>query len=108
MKFIKLLLVMFIPIMGFSQINVIHFNANWNAANDVKWVNDLENCKVKHIDIATDTESQAKWEIVVVPTILIVNEGEEVKRYQADISFTMKATQEDVQEKVNEIYGDDF
>ena len=108
MKLIKLLLVMFIPIMGFSQINVIHFNANWNAANDVKWVDDLENCKVKYIDIATDTESQAKWEIVVVPTILIVNEGEEVKRYQADISFTMKATQEDVQEKINDIYGDDF
>ncbi len=108
MKFIKLLLVMFIPIMGFSQINVIHFNANWNAANDVKWVDDLENCKVKYIDIATDTESQSKWEIVVVPTILIINEGEEVKRYQADISFTMKATLEDVQEKVNEIYGDDF
>ena len=108
MKLIKLLLVMFIPIMGFTQINVIHFNANWNSANDVKWVDDLENCKVKHIDIATDTESQSKWEIVVVPTILIINEGEEVKRYQADISFTMKATFEEVQEKVNEIYGDDF
>ena len=108
MKFIKLLLVMFIPIIGYSQINVIHFNADWNSANDVKWVDDLENCKVKYVDIATDTDSQEKWEIVVVPTILIVNEGEEVKRYQADISFTMKATQEDVQEKINDIYGDDF
>ena len=108
MRLIKLLLVMFIPIMGFTQINVIHFNANWNSANDVKWVDDLENCKVNHIDIATDTDSQAKWEIVVVPTILIINEGEEVKRYQADISFTMKATKEEVQEKINDIYGDDF
>ena len=89
-------------------VQVVHFNAGWNAAADVKWVGDLENCKIKSCDIATDTKAQNKYEIVVVPTIIIFNEGEEVKRYQADISFSMKATLEEVQEKINEIYGDDF
>ena len=115
MKFIKLLLVMLLPFVGLSQtlkvggdLTIVHFNAGWNSANDVEWVGDLENCKKKNCDIATDTEAQNKYEIVVVPTIIIFNEGEEVKRYQADISFTMKATLEEVQEKINEIYGDDF
>jgi hypothetical protein len=83
-------------------IQVVHFNAGWNSAADVKWVDDLENCKIKKCDIATDTKAQNKWEIVVVPTIIVFKDGEEVKRFQADISFSMKATLEDVQEVVDD------
>ena len=115
MKLIKLIIMLMIPIVGVSQtvnigdgLTVVHFNAGWNSANDVKWVGDLDNCKIKRCDIASDTKAQSRYEIVVVPTIIIFNEGEEVKRFQADISFAMKATLEDVQEKLNEIYGDDF
>ena len=42
-----------------------------------------------------------------IPTIIVFN-GEEVKRFQADISFAMKATKEDVQEVVDEIIMDQF
>jgi len=115
MKLFKLLLLLLLPFIGLGQtlkvngeLTIVHFNAGWNSANDVEWIGDLENCKIKRCDIATDTKAQNKWEIVVVPTIIIFNEGEEVKRYQADISFSMKATLEEVQEKINEIYGDDF
>ena len=83
-------------------VTVVHFNAGWNANADVKWVGDLENCKVKKCDIASDAKSKDKYEIVVVPTIIVFKDGEEVKRFQADISFAMKATQKDVQEVVDE------
>ena len=89
-------------------VQVIHFNAGWNSAADVKWVGDLENCKVKKCDIATDTKAQSKWEIVVVPTIIVFKDGEEVKRFQADISFSMKATKEEVQEAIDDILMDQF
>ena len=115
MKLLKVILLLLLPVIGFGQtlkvgggIQVVHFNAGWNSANDVEWIGELENAKIKSCDIATDTKAQSKYEIVVVPTIIRFNEGEEVKRYQADISFTMKATLEEVQEKLNEIYGDDF
>ena len=117
MKFIKLIIVMFmmLPLIGFGQtlkigsgVQVVHFNANWNSANDVKWVKNLTDCKVKSCDIATDTKAQNKFEIVVVPTIIIFNDGEEVKRFQADISFAMKATEEEVQEKIDEILMEGF
>jgi hypothetical protein len=89
-------------------IQVVHFNAGWNAAADVKWVNDLSDCKVKKCDIATDTKAQSEYEIVVVPTIIVFHDGEEVKRFQADISFAMKATKDDVQEVIDEILMDSF
>ena len=42
-----------------------------------------------------------------MPTIIIFN-GEEVKRYQADLSFTMSATRKEVQEEVDELIMSDF
>jgi len=91
-----------------SDLTIVHFNAGWNSANDVEWVSSLNDAKLKSCDIATDTKAQNKYEIVVVPTIIIFYEGEEVKRYQADISFTMKVTKDEVQEAIDEILMDSF
>jgi hypothetical protein len=115
MKLLQVLLFCTLPFLVSGQtlklgdgIQVIHFNAGWNSAADVKWIGELENCKVKKCDIATDTKAQNKWEIVVVPTIIVFKDGEEVKRFQADISFSMKATLEDVQEVVDDSNMDSF
>ena len=115
MKIINTILLFLIPVLGMTQtlkvgseLTVVHYNAGWNSAADVKWVNDLSDCKIKKCDIATDTKAQDKYEIVVVPTIIIFYEGEEVKRFQADISFAIKATKEEVQEKIDEILMDSF
>ena len=43
-----------------------------------------------------------------MPTILIIVDGEEEERYQADISFSMKATKEEIQEAIDEILMDQF
>ena len=94
--------------MSYSQIQVIHFNASWNASNDVKWVNDLTDCKLKNIDIATDTQAATDHKITVVPTILILIDGEEEERYEADISFSIQATKKEVQEVIDEIVMDQF
>ena len=92
-----------------AQIEVKHFNAGWNSANDVKWYMDLEDCKtIGHTDIAKDTEAQTKYKIAVVPTIIIFKDGEEVARFQADLSFKMVATKEEVQEAIDELLMSDF
>ena len=106
----KKLIFLFLLISGisFSQIQVIHFNANWNAANDVKWVNDLTDCKIKNIDIATNSKAATDHKITVVPTILVLIDGEEEERYEADISFSMQATKKEIQEVIDEIVMDQF
>ena len=109
----KLLLLILLPILAYSQspcdadVCVVQFNAGWNSANDVEWVEKLKDCEIQYIDIAANTAAQSEYEIVVVPTIIVFN-GEEVKRFQAEISFAMIATREDLQEVVNEIKMDEY
>ena len=94
---------------SFAQIELKHFNAGWNKANDVPWFMDLEEAKTKgYTDIAKDTEAQTKYKIAVVPTIIIFKDDEEVARFQADLSFKMVATKEEVQEEINDQLMSDF
>ena len=94
---------------SFAQIKVIQFNAGWNSANDVPWVMDLEDCKtISYSDIAANTKAQTEYKIAVVPTIIVFKDGEEVARFQADLSFKMSATREDVQEEINNQLMSDF
>ena len=94
---------------AFGQIKVIQFNAGWNKANEAPWVNKLEDCNtIAYIDISTDKEAQSKYKIAVIPTIVIFKDGEEVARFQADLSFKMVATREEVQEEINDQLMSDF
>ena len=106
-----LLVLAFILISGnaFSQIKVVQFNAGWNKANGVEWVMKLEDCQtIGYVDIAVVTQDQAKYKIAVVPTIIIFKDGEEVARFQADLSFKMLATREEVQEEIDNQLMSDF
>ena len=55
-----------------------------------------------------DKESQKEHKIAVVPTIIIFKDGEEVARFQADLSFKMVATKEEVQEEIDNQLMSDF
>ncbi len=89
-------------------ICVVQYNAGFNEANKVPWVGKLNECTTKFIDIQKDTKAAGKYKIVVVPTIVIYNDGEEVHRFQANIMMTMEATQKEVQGKIDEIIMDAF
>ena len=91
-----------------AQIKVVQFNAEWNKSNEVDWLNKLTDCKTKFIDIGKDAKSQKKYNVVVVPTIIVFNEGEEVKRFQADLSFMITAKLEDIQEVIDDLIIEDF
>ena len=91
-----------------SGVCVVEFNASFNSGNSVNWLDNLSDCKGKRIDIATDPSMQKEHKIVVVPTIIIFNEGEEVKRFQANIMMQLEATEKDVQEVVDEILMSSF
>lgn len=96
-----LLFIISFPLLG--QIEVKYFNAQWNATNEIEWVEKLTDCDIEKYDIGTKPEDAGKYKVVVVPTILIFQDGEEVERYQADISFKMSATREEIQDKIDEL-----
>jgi len=91
-----------------SQIQVVQFNANWNSANSVNWLDKLTDCKTSNVDIATDKAAQSKYKIIVVPTIVVFHHGEEVKRYQANIMMQIEAKLEDIQTLVDETVMESF
>jgi hypothetical protein len=91
-----------------AQIEVIQYNAEWNSANSVEWVEELTDCEIDYIDIMEKPKQQEKNNIAVVPTIIVFDDGEEIKRYQADISFSMKATREEIQEFIDEQIANKF
>jgi len=96
------LLFSIVSVTAFAQIKVIHFNAGWNEANNVSWFNKISDANKKFLSI-DDGDVQSKYEIAIVPTIIVFDEGEEVKRFQADLSFKLVATKEDVQEYIDEL-----
>ena len=107
--YILLMLLVFVASQAFSQIEATHFNAGWNDVNGVKWFMDLEDCKTKGtVDIAKNPKIAKKHKIAVVPTIIIFKDGEEVARFQADLSFKMVATRKEIQEEIDNQLMSDF
>lgn len=91
-----------------SGICVVEFNASFNSQNSVEWIEKLNDCETSRVDIVSAPSLQKEHKIVVVPTIVVFSEGEEVKRFQANIMMTMEASKDDVQEAVDEIMMSDF
>ena len=91
-----------------SGLCVVQYNAEWNAGKSVDWLGELTDCKIQQIDIAKDTKAAGLYKIVVVPTIVIYNDGEEVKRFQANIMMEMEATKKDVQSAIDDIIMEGF
>ena len=92
-----------------AQIQVAQFNAEWNASNEVIWVGKLTDCNtISYVDISKETKMAAKHKIAVIPTIIIFKDDVEVARFQADLSFKMLATREEVQEEIDNQLMSDF
>ena len=106
-KILTILLTVF-SLSSSSQIVVTHFNAEWNDPNKVSYIGKLTDCDIVYVDIAKSPKLQEKHEIIIVPTVVIFKDGEEVKRFQADISFSMKATRKEMQEVIDELLMSDF
>ena len=102
-KILLTLALLFLTNLAKAQVVVIHFNAAWNAAHDVEWIEDLSDCDIEYIDIAKKPALQKEYSIVVVPTIVVLQYDEEKKRYQADLSFKLAATKDEVQEYIDEL-----
>jgi len=105
----KILILMFFCNSILAQIQVTQFNAGWNSANEVGWIQTLEDCKtISYVDISKETSLATKHKIAVIPTIIIFKDDVEVARFQADLSFKMVATKEEVQEEIDNQLMSDF
>ena len=111
---VYILVIIFMLICGTSfgqkickqDVCVVEFNAGWNESNSVDYLDNLTDCGIKRISIDKG-DWQKEYGIVVVPTIIVFN-GKEVERFQADLTFKITAELEDVQDVIDEILMEDF
>ena len=89
---------------------VVEFWATWNEKNKVVLLDtwDTFDAKVYRLNIDLYPKIQANNEVVILPTIIFYDEGEEVKRLQGDMSFTLKITTKELDEIIEEILGSKF
>ena len=105
--YLMILFLMIVSNSAFGQITAIHFNAGWNDANGVEWFGKLSDVDKDKMDIG-EGDCQKKYAIAIVPTIVIFSDGEEVKRFQADLSFKMLATRDEIQNYIDELIMSQF
>ena len=89
---------------------VVEFYATWNEANKVVILDtwDTFDAKVYRLNIDLYSKIQSENEVVILPTIIFYDEGEEVKRLQGDMSFSLKVTIKELDEIIEEILGSKF
>ena len=91
-----------------GDLCVVQFNASFNSSNEVTWLGELTDCNINTVDIVANPSLPKEYKIVVVPTILILEDGEEVARFQANIMMQMEATRKEVQGSIDEIIMSKF
>ena len=89
---------------------VVEFWATWNEANKVSILDEWDtfDAKVYRVNIDSYPNIQAKNDVVILPTIIFYDEGEEVKRLQGDMSFSLKVTTKELDKIIDEILMSKF
>ena len=92
------------------NIVVVEFWAGWNEANKVTLLEEWENFDVKiyRINIELYPGIQAENDVVILPTIIFYDDGEEAERLQGDMSFSLETTIKELDEIVEEILSSKF
>ena len=83
-------------------IVVVEYWAHWNTEYKVKPITELENVKICRVNICDNQDLQLRDYIIVVPTIIFYDNGKQYKRLEADLSFELKITKEELQKIIND------
>ena len=88
----------------------VEFYATWNEVNKVTAIDEWDSfdAKVYRLNIDLFPKIQAANNVVILPTIIFFDDGEEVHRLQGDMSFTLKTTTKELDEIVEEILSSKF
>tara|TARA_R110000824_G_scaffold64463_9_gene168412 strand:+ start:2743 stop:3084 length:342 start_codon:yes stop_codon:yes gene_type:complete len=85
-----------------GQIQVSHFNSEWNSENDFD-ISELKECETEIITICESPELKEKHKIMSVPTIIIFDEGIEIKRFEANIMMQLACKLKEIQKEIDKI-----
>tara|TARA_B100001939_G_scaffold228354_1_gene196643 strand:+ start:985 stop:1320 length:336 start_codon:yes stop_codon:yes gene_type:complete len=101
MKKIIVLIALFVSANSFTQeYTVLHINSSWNYRNDYKQLNKIKGAKIVKA-LLEDQQPNIRQQIKAVPVIFIYKDRSLVGRWDADISLSIKAPVEELQEVID-------
>ena len=101
MKKIIVLIALFVSANSFTQeYTVLHINSSWNYRNDYKQLNKIKGAKIVKA-LLEDQKPSIRQQIKAVPVIFIYKGNSLVGRWDADISLSIKAPVEELQEVID-------
>ena len=90
-----------------TEIAVVEFNTSWNESNFIKGLDKLKNCKYYTIILCDNIEYMDEYNIKQ-PTIIVFNNGDEVKRYKSTIMLDFEITYKELQKQVDQLLLNKF
>ena len=100
MKNLIVLIALFVYAIASSQeYTVLHINSSWNSRNDYKQLNQIKGARIIKA-LLEDQQPSIKRQIKAVPVIFIYKGSSLIGRWDADISLTIKAPVEEMQEAI--------
>ena len=101
MKKLIVLIALFVSANSFTQeYTVLHINSSWNYRNDYKQLNKIKGAKIVKA-LLEDQKPSIRQQIKAVPVIFIYKGNSLVGRWDADISLSIKAPVEELQEVID-------
>jgi len=93
-----------------EQINikgvvVVHYNATWNEKNNYTEVAKVKDAKILTAWIDKDNTIKESEGIRSVPTVILYDDGKEIKRWEAGLALALKISYSDIQEEVDKLTG---
>ena len=91
-----------------KDIVAVEFWADWNKTNQFNDLAKLKDCSVYRLDIMANADTQAKYDVSAIPTVIIFESGQEKARFNANIMFQLEADKKKVQHSVDTIMLNKF
>ena len=107
MKWIVTVIVLFVSVVSFAQIEIVQYSAEFVKSNEISLSSFRYDTKTLYMSKAAD--KFAELDIQYIPTIILFNNGEEVYRVESGISLKLpEDTIEQIEEKIDEIMESKF
>ena len=82
---------------------VIEFWADWNDSNKCHFLGNLKDCRAYRICIEDNPDLAESYKIKVLPTIIVFNKTEEIKRFKGDLMFSLNVEKQEIQAVIDSI-----
>ena len=82
---------------------VIEFWADWNDSNKCQFLGSLKDCRVYRICIEDNPDLAESYKIKVLPTIIVFNKTEEIKRFKGNLMFQLDVEKKEIQAVIDSI-----